>query len=332
MHRLIFVACFAASPAFAEPTGYFGVGAGYNPDDGFLATAELGQPDLFHSGQQLVLHSDVGMNRADGTIAWTVPAGDLALTTELFAHDRDYPGFRREQLGGDVKLAQRLDRHTKIWARYQVEHVAIDTDTAARTTTEPLRTGDGVLATVAAGLDYSTLDTPFLPQHGTKLSIFAERADRALGSDYDLDHAGGSFVHARPLGALTLRISGRADYIGSRDGRAVPLAFREMYDGHLEVRGYGLDQGTHTGDNLEADGRVELEVPVWKRAGLSVAGWFDAGYRRDFDFANTSLLQRSAGVSLIWRSPLGPLRFDWAVPLDGHDRHGQFLFSLGGYF
>jgi outer membrane protein assembly factor BamA len=40
-------------------------------------------------------------------------------------------------------------------------------------------------------------------------------------------------------------------------------------------------------------------------------------------------LQRSVGVSIIWRSPIGPLRFDWALPLDGERRGAQFLFGLG---
>nr|MBA3821855.1 BamA/TamA family outer membrane protein [Deltaproteobacteria bacterium] len=38
----------------------------------------------------------------------------------------------------------------------------------------------------------------------------------------------------------------------------------------------------------------------------------------------------SAGVSLIWRSPIGPLRFDWAMPIDGG--RPIFSFGLGGSF
>ena len=40
-------------------------------------------------------------------------------------------------------------------------------------------------------------------------------------------------------------------------------------------------------------------------------------------------LHRSVGVSVIWRSPIGPLRFDWALPLDGADRDPQFFFGVG---
>jgi outer membrane protein insertion porin family len=86
---------------------------------------------------------------------------------------------------------------------------------------------------------------------------------------------------------------------------------------------------------MEAVGRAELEVPIWKAAGLSLAGWADAGLRYNADSmwgpTDSPLLRRSVGFSIIWRSPIGPLRFDWAIPLDGRDRNTKFLFGLGGW-
>lgn len=39
---------------------------------------------------------------------------------------------------------------------------------------------------------------------------------------------------------------------------------------------------------------------------------------------------RAVGLSLIWRSPRGPLRFDGALPLDGAERGvGQFMSGSG---
>jgi outer membrane translocation and assembly module TamA len=42
-------------------------------------------------------------------------------------------------------------------------------------------------------------------------------------------------------------------------------------------------------------------------------------------------LRQSVGGSLIWRSPIGPVRVDLARPL-GEDRGVQVLFSLGAPF
>jgi outer membrane protein insertion porin family len=325
-------------------TGYFSVGAGVSPDDGFTAHAAVVQDDLFRTGQRLGLWAELSAIRQRFVLAHEAPdllGSGLDLRSELFSNRRTYPGFTREGTGGAVTLGKRLSRATRLYARYRLEHVAMDpaaassTDpaAAARMETPAPSLGEGILATLGAGLEYDTLDAPALPRRGSRLELFAERADRRLGSDHELLRAGGRVLHARPLGPFTLRLHGHATAVRSRDPMGVPLAFRLQHEGHAAVRGYALEQGNLLGDNVEAVGKVELELPIVPRWGLSLAGFADAGLRYNTDAAwgaRNALLQRSAGVSLIWRSPLGPLRFDWAFPLDGERRDRQFLFSLGG--
>ena len=45
-------------------------------------------------------------------------------------------------------------------------------------------------------------------------------------------------------------------------------------------------------------------------------------------------IRASVGVGLIWNSPFGPLRFDYAVPVmkQGYDRVQQFRFGGGTRF
>jgi outer membrane protein insertion porin family len=51
-------------------------------------------------------------------------------------------------------------------------------------------------------------------------------------------------------------------------------------------------------------------------------------------FDNSNLIRTSVGVGLIWASPFGPLRFDYAVPLTKgpFDRVQQFKFGGGTSF
>ena len=329
-----------AAPSKREPTGRFELGAGFSSDDGFLAHAGVVQDDLFRTGQRLALTADLSAIHQSFRIAHEVPdllGTGFELRSEMFSTRRTYPGFTREGAGGAVTLGRRLDRNTRIYARYQIERVAMDVGELNGAATRMLapNLGEGILASLGVGIAYNTLDAPVLARHGTRLELFAERADRRLGSEYQLDRVGGLFEHARPLGPFTLRLHGHASLVRSRDPMGVPLAHRLQHDGHAEVRGYALDQGNLVGDNLEAIGRIELELPIWRKAGISIAGFADAGLRHNSDMAwgpTSSLLQRSAGVSIIWRSPIGPLRFDVAVPLDGADRERQFLFSFGGAF
>jgi outer membrane protein insertion porin family len=322
-----------------KPTGWFSVGAGYNPDDGFLATAGIGQDDLFHTGHRLTLTSTLSAIRQEAVLAYEIPqvlGTGFDLKTELFARDRTYPDFTRKTAGGAVTVGRKLDRATRIYARYQVEHVTMEPAglAVARTSSLPATglLGEGVLQTVGAGIIYDTRDSPSLPRHGTYLEL---SGDHSLGADYRMMRANAALQHARPLGPFTLRASGRASYVHSTDPLGVPLAFRLQHDGHTDVRGYSLDAGSFPGSNVEALGRVEVELPIWKRAGLSIAGWADAGFSYNTDpawGAGDPTVRRSVGFSIIWRSPIGPLQFDWAVPLDGDKRDRQFLFSLGGMF
>jgi outer membrane protein insertion porin family len=327
------VADEATEPA-APKSGWFGIGAGYNPDDDFLASAEVGHADFLHTGQRLVLAATISTFRQDLTLAHEVPAlagTGFDLRSELFARARRYPDFARRSEGGAVTLGRRLDRATRIYARYQVEHVgiALGDGTAARSTTPTGSLGEGFVQTLGGGIAYDTRDSPVVPRHGTLLEL---SGDRTLG----MLRANAALQHARPVGPFTLRFSGRASHVHSTDPGGVPLAFRIQHDGHQDVRGYGLDDGALAGSTTEVLGRAEVELPIWKRAGLSIGGFADAGLAWNRDAAwgpRDATLRRSVGASILWRSPVGPLQFDGAVPLDGDARaRPQFLVSLGGAF
>lgn len=340
----------ATAPAYADApvakqatdhrTGTFTVGAGYNPDDHLVATAEIAQADLFRTGQRLALSGDVSLVRQRFRALHELPdvlGTGITLRTELFNERVRYPGFERSAAGGALTLERRLGPATRVYARYRLERVDLDlhpseTYAAAHArTAQPVALGEGLYGTLGAGLEYSTLDAP-VPRSGTRLHLWVEHADRQLGSDYQLDRMGAELDHARALGPFTLRLHGRATSVTSRDPLGVPLAARLFHDGHRDVRGYALDTGGLPGANLEARGTVELELPVVKKWGLSVAGWADAGLQHGDELAGGALVRRSVGLSIIWRSPIGPLRFDWAFPLDGKERGAQFLFGLGGTF
>ncbi|HEX9237268.1 MAG TPA: BamA/TamA family outer membrane protein, partial [Xanthobacteraceae bacterium] len=47
-------------------------------------------------------------------------------------------------------------------------------------------------------------------------------------------------------------------------------------------------------------------------------------------FADTPAVRASAGASIIWDSPFGPLRFDFAYPLDKQSYDRTQFFSFGG--
>ncbi|MBX9711180.1 MAG: outer membrane protein assembly factor BamA, partial [Xanthobacteraceae bacterium] len=103
---------------------------------------------------------------------------------------------------------------------------------------------------------------------------------------------------------------------------------------------------------------AELQMPLWflpKEVGLKAAAFADAGSLWDYQGvtslpseaslpadqrqsvtvgSNGMLVRSSVGVGLIWQSPFGPLRFDYATPLtkSPYDRVQQFRFGGGTSF
>ncbi|CAN5476908.1 outer membrane protein assembly factor BamA [soil metagenome] len=106
---------------------------------------------------------------------------------------------------------------------------------------------------------------------------------------------------------------------------------------------------------------AELQMPFWflpKEVGLKGAVYADAGSLFDYQGARSlvgscngtplqnaqnqcltvggdnGLIRTSVGVGLIWQSPFGPLRFDYAIPLTKgvNDRTQEFRFGGGTSF
>jgi outer membrane protein assembly factor BamA len=183
-----------------------------------------------------------------------------------------------------------------------------------------------LLSSLRAGLSYSTLDHPEMPSRGSAAGAWIEVADRRLGSDVDLAGVHAWASHHRPLGPLTLHLGAKASGV---TGARVPIAERLYLDGSRDVRGLDLGAiGPDAGARYKLTARAELEAPLIPTIGLSIVGFVDAGTVTDT--LERAVLGYSAGFGILWRSPIGPLRFDWAFPFgEGPPR---FVFGIGSSF
>jgi outer membrane protein insertion porin family len=94
----------------------------------------------------------------------------------------------------------------------------------------------------------------------------------------------------------------------------------------------------------------EVQVPLYflpKDAGLRLAAFVDAGTLWDYKGilsnpatgetvlpGDSKLIRSSAGLGLVWDSPFGPLRFDYAIPItkESYDQVQEFRMSGGTKF
>lgn len=329
-------------PAAVEarpPTGTFQLGAGFSSQDGFIAQARIAQPRLFQTGHSLSLDASISKRRQLFAMDYSTPdLGDgVRLSSQLFSDRRQLPGFIRQGTGGGVTLSRQVSPHLRAFVGFKYELVSAEDTPFDRSQIiarggpppAPDLTG-GLISSLRMGLEYNSLDRPVLPTSGTAAGVTYELADRRIGSDFTFDRLHAWAGHHRPIGPLTLHLSGAFTTIR---GVSVPRTERLFLDGASDIRGFAPGSlgpvdvwGDPIGGTTKLTMRAELEAPLVRKLGLSAVGFFDAG---GILGATTASLGRSVGFGLIWRSPIGPLRFDWAVPLDGAGPP-QFLFSLGG--
>jgi outer membrane protein insertion porin family len=171
---------------------------------------------------------------------------------------------------------------------------------------------------------------------------------------------------------LILRYNLSLGRIQTTDGTVVPFIHRYRAGGINSVRGFdwyslgpsirvpgfseesssgrtsgffeGSDDPSAAEDRMVVGGtetwinNLELECPIVKSAGISTVIFFDAGNAFGDPGGNGHInpfgLRTSVGAGVRWQSPLGPLRFEWGIPLKPYadERKSVFDFSIGSFF
>jgi outer membrane protein insertion porin family len=322
-----------ADPPKRKPTGRFEVGVGSNPDEPFIATATVAQDDLFRTGMQLALSARLSAREQLALVRFVEPTllgSDVSLSADVYSHRRQLPGFTRHGAGGVVTLSRPLGEHLRGFIGYRFEEVSVEPgdNLALARAVDGAPLGGGTISALRAGLDYDAVDSQLWPRHGTRAGVMVEHADRRLGSDFELDRAKGWLQHHRGFGPFTLHLGFAGEAVHTRDPRGLPHSERLFLDGSSDIRGYRPGAFAPFGGDLKLTGRGELELPLIESIGLSAAGFVDVG--GIWDRAGHGAMGHSFGVGLVWHSPIGTLRFDWAFPGDGEEP--RFLFAIGSGF
>jgi outer membrane protein insertion porin family len=91
-----------------------------------------------------------------------------------------------------------------------------------------------------------------------------------------------------------------------------------------------------SGGSLKTVGSLELFFPkLFDTNAARISAFMDFGnVYRDWDSFDAGLLRASAGVALLWRSPMGPIQISYAFPIKSEptDRTERLQFSFGGQF
>ena len=288
------------------------LGAGFGTDTGPRGRLGFRHRRLNRSGHQFdseLRGSEIG---ADVTIRYSIP-----LEQPLDARFTALAGLEREQTQSVDRDSIRFGltrswKPTKRWlfTRYlfwEREDFRVGGATGESTVLRP-----GLEGT------YRRADDRLNPTRGIRLHVDISAAADTLGSSLDLLRGHAELDTLNPLWpGARLRLGGEIGSIVTEELRRVPASLRFFAGGDQSVRGFAFEAlgptnatGEVIGGTQLLVGRVEVQQDLFGRWGI--ATFFDVGN------AFSSLqdpLERSAGAGLRWRSPVGPIRLDFAAAL-----------------
>jgi translocation and assembly module TamA len=310
--------------AMATNRRYVLLGAGFATDSGPRARADLRNRRLNDRGHRANVSTIVSGIQGEVSGEYRIPYGDpanewLFLESALTYEDVDTYVNRLWKIGAG-RTYLRWDN----WAETDyVSYRDEDFDVGGER-------GHSQLLLIGSNLTRKSLTDDPRPLSGYALSIDVRGAAQALLSDNDLVQAIGRARHIFPLGKRVRVLSrATAGWTWQQKFDDLPPSIRFFAGGDNSVRGYDFESigpeedGEVVGGRRLLTGSIELDVLIRER--WSAALFADAGSA----FDDSPDFRRSLGFGVRWFSPLGPLRLDFAHPLDDVDRSLRIHVSLG---
>lgn len=170
------------------------------------------------------------------------------------------------------------------------------------------------------------------PKNGSSVSFDIRGASDALGSDTSFTQLRSTAKWIHSLNDKTrLLARGSLGLTLKDDFAELPASVRFFAGGDRSVRGYGFETlGPVDSSNVVIGGSHlltgSLEMDYLFRSKWAVAAFADSGSA----FNNTDIeLSSGVGIGIRWYSPVGPVKLDFAHPLDDPDEDFRIHISLG---
>lgn len=297
----------------------------------------------------------------------------LTFAFSAFNSQRDFRsvfsvGFIQTTTGGTLTWGYPILDDLNILLTYKFERVLIN---ASGTTAESgvrlkgfFSGADGPTITSSLRLTarYDKRNNRIFPTRGHFQSFSVEVAESFLGSEnrFTRFSAISRWYVPLPLG-FVLRFNLNGGWILSQAARGVPAFERYRLGGINTLRGYraftigptrkipSINDAAFRLDDFNWGGskqfvfNAEIEFPIIPSVGIKGVIFFDAGNAYDDDelfFQDKRNPQTvlgmflSVGFGVRWFSPIGPLRFEWGIPLTPRPNDDPILFefSIGNAF
>ncbi|MES2664873.1 MAG: outer membrane protein assembly factor BamA [Pseudomonadota bacterium] len=342
-----------------QPTGSLGFGVSYGAASGVGFNINLKEDNFLGRGQSVGVSVSTGSDDASGGISFTEPAflgRDLSFSIGLSHSETDQQDsfYDTRATNFSLGLGFPVSEQGRLGLSYRVSKSKIFNVTADSSQILQDEGALGALVTSAIGYnyEYDTRVTGLNPKGGVLVRFGQEFA--GLGGDT-------KFISTSLLALgetrvaneeVTLRAIFEGGYITSGSGNVTRVT--ERYFGNGKIRGFesngigprdlGATNQDALGGNAYAVARFEADFPFGlpEEYGITGGAFFDVGSVWSLDNTSGTVgvasptgqvddsasLRAAIGLSFLWTTPLGPLRFNFAKPLKKEDYDKDQTFDL----
>ncbi len=357
-----------------KSTGEFSIGAGYSTGGdtpGPSVEGSITERNFLGRGQFIRLSAGGGKNSRDYGLSFTEPhflGRRISAGFDIYNQTRNYTNYNTETLGATVRFGLPITNSITTQLAYNISQEKYSfpdscltngaLDPAKCNVSQAIQQGVAespwLKSSVSLGLVYNTIDDMKNPHEGIYANVSTEVA--GLGGD-------AKFVKVTGRGSVYQTISEQWDLVGvlsggagyvrgySNDGLRI---FDQFQSSDRMIRGFAFNgigpvasgtSGDHLGGTTYFNASAEAQFPlpvVPESFGLRGAVFADAAtlYGTSLDSSLVQAgsadmkLRASVGVGLMWASPFGPIRIDYAIPVkkEATDDVQQFNFGISTRF
>ncbi|MES2355715.1 MAG: outer membrane protein assembly factor BamA [Pseudomonadota bacterium] len=350
-------------------TGSITVGAGFSSADKLVLSGGVSQSNIFGSGNQLSVQVNSGKINKVYSLSFTNPyftPDGVSFGYDVYRRDSDTTNlsgvvaYKTSTSGFGTRLGLPLNELDFLNVGLALEHTSLFLDVSQLTsaTADPstiARAQQYLDFTQTFGTSTNTLRTNVSWARDSRDSVFYPTKGRLQEVAGELALPPGDLEYYRltyrqqylwPATTwLTLSLNGRLGYANGYAGKPLPF-FKNYYAGGVDsVRGYLTSSlgpkdinGDALGGNKSVVFNAEALVPmpgVKQDKSVRLSAFVDGGqvFGKD-EKLSFSDLRYSAGFAVSWYSPVGPLKFSIAQPLNRKegDKAERFQFQLGTFF
>lgn len=357
-----------------KSTGEFSVGAGYSTGGdtpGPSVEGSITERNFLGRGQYIKLSAGGGKNSRDYAISFTEPyflGRRIAAGFDIYKSTRNYDHYDTDVTGATVRFGLPITDSISTQLAYNISQEKYSypdncltngqLDIGKCNVSDAIQAGieesPWLKSSVSLGLVYNTIDDMKNPHQGLYITGTTEFA--GLGGDAKwVKVTGRASVYETLSEQLDLvgLISGGAGYIAGY-GNGDLRIFDHFQSNDRMIRGFeyggiGPVDSNGAGDHLggttyfNASAEAQFPLPVIPESfGLRGAVFADAatlyGNKLDPTLVDQSSvgmkLRASVGVGLMWASPFGPIRIDYAIPVkkEPTDKTQEFNFGIATRF